>query len=325
MRTKPRHIDWLIGFLAALAAFCFLQVAWDYQSSHCDREPRSAQSTPDNQHGGPSEGDKRDKKIDKHSKPEPSFACGILGLSAATVAFMDEHEGFVVGFFTLILAVSTTLLWRSTVDLYEAGERQGVLTKQSIDLASAEFNASHRTWLKVYPVSAALRFDGDKMILTITIEAQNVGQNPAVRVFLGCEMHRSRSFVAGAKEVAALVEAEKFIYSLPDIGSGEVLLPNEKTSVQFTVNDVQISAALEERVKQQEAFITSHGGSPPKDRHTLSFTYCALYKSLVSDDWRVSAHAGWLSKNDNSEFDPALGDVPADKIRLRGGGTNAIT
>src|SRR5216684_1248754 len=50
---------------------------------------------------------------------------------------MDEHEGFFVGFFTIALALSTTLLWRATADLYEAGERQ-------IKVANASLQASRR-------------------------------------------------------------------------------------------------------------------------------------------------------------------------------------
>jgi hypothetical protein len=63
-------------------------------------------------------------KVGKHQKAEPSFACGIVGFPAALAAFMDAHEGFFVGSFTLLLVISTTLLWRSTADLHHAGERQ---------------------------------------------------------------------------------------------------------------------------------------------------------------------------------------------------------
>src|SRR6476661_10287149 len=128
LKLEPRHLDRAMGFLAALATFCFLQIAWDYQSSHCKPQHQNAASTPANEQkiASPPEPQSHgsDQKIGKHQKAEPSFSCGVLGFPATVVAFMDVHEGFFVGAFTFLLFVSTTLRWRSTSDLYQAGERQ---------------------------------------------------------------------------------------------------------------------------------------------------------------------------------------------------------
>jgi hypothetical protein len=141
LKIEPRHVERAIGFLAALATFCFLQIAWDYRSSHCKPQHQGAANAPANEQkiGTPPEPQSHgsDQKAGKHQKAELSFACGVLGFPAAVVALMDDHEGFFVGAFTFLLFISTTLLWRSTSDLYRAGERQIGVARDAADAAKA--------------------------------------------------------------------------------------------------------------------------------------------------------------------------------------------
>jgi hypothetical protein len=146
LKIQPRYVERTIGFLAALAVFCFSQIAWDYQSSHCHDQRYGSTAPPDSDQkiATPPAPQSRgsDKKVNKHGNGEPSFSCGVLGAPAALVSFIDSHEGFFVGAFTFLLFVSTTLLWRSTADLFQAGERQIAVADKS---ASAAADAAKAT------------------------------------------------------------------------------------------------------------------------------------------------------------------------------------
>ncbi|MBY0318617.1 MAG: hypothetical protein K2X72_07815 [Reyranella sp.] len=176
MLTNQRHIDWGIGFLVSLVAMAFILDASDYHSSHC--KPRDQSNTLEADgtaeavaHKGSlaqeSQSTHGNKKVE-HTTSEPSFACGVTGFRYAVVAYMDHHEGFFVGGFTFVLAVSTILLWRATANLYEAGERQ---LKLSTDTAQRQ--------LRSYPGVKRAKIELSDEMVYAEIVVENHSPTPA--------------------------------------------------------------------------------------------------------------------------------------------------
>jgi hypothetical protein len=97
--------------------------------------------------------------------------------------FIWENAGHdnVLAFGTIAVSVFTYTLWRSTNKLWEAGERQSGLTKDSIDLARGEFNASHRPRMRLkhawFVDQTAWRLNGP---LEINLDFVNVGNANAL-------------------------------------------------------------------------------------------------------------------------------------------------
>src|SRR5450432_2929347 len=133
MKIRQRHVDWTIGFLAAFVAFCFLQTVWEYRDSHCTPLEQDTQNKPSHEQSIVAATQKQSNHGDKKLLDQTEdirISCGLVGMVPAAISFMDHHEGFFVGLFTFFLAISTTFLWRFTVDLYEAGENQARMTRE---------------------------------------------------------------------------------------------------------------------------------------------------------------------------------------------------
>lgn len=129
--------DLLAGFLGAVAVFCFVPLVVEYRDLHCHSGQEGGHNAPTAENlkpvPEPEKSAHGNEEIGKHGEPKPALkiSCGALGLPAAMVAFMDDHEGFFVGIFTFFLVVSTALLWRSTEKLWRAGEKQATTIQRA--------------------------------------------------------------------------------------------------------------------------------------------------------------------------------------------------
>ncbi|HEV7878112.1 hypothetical protein [Bradyrhizobium sp.] len=177
----------------------------------------------------------------------------------------------------------------------------------AVEVANKAFVAEHRTWLKVYPTAAGpVAIKGGQIRVTVTIEAQNIGQNPAIAVNLHCKVFRSRSLVVGAVEMA---ETVSFAKGWARFGSkGFDLLPGEKTNVTFTM-DAGTVPRLEEKTKEQIA------QGLPEMPVIIVAAFCVIYKSVVSDEWRHSSHLLWIGKANHGEFDLSGEELSPSELR----------
>jgi hypothetical protein len=205
--------------------------------------------------------------------------------------------------FTVILGISTIALWWSTKAAIK-------VASDGVEVARKTYVAEHRTWLKVYPTEIGpVTFDGDRIRVNITIEAENIGSSPAIAVNLDCKPYRGRGFVVSGSACKNLIAEKKAFASLTK--SGMILMTSEKHSCRFAA-DAETDATTEAKTKEQEAF-----GVPPANlKVTLSVVCCVIYKSLASDDWHHTGHVIWLRKKDRSGFDAAFGDVTGDNIKV---------
>src|SRR5215204_2082694 len=78
---------------------------------------------------------KHTESTQQHKENTPGFASrAITRLETnwvCTWEFIEKRDKAIVAFFTMLLSVSTILLWIATDKLYRAGERQLDLTKRS--------------------------------------------------------------------------------------------------------------------------------------------------------------------------------------------------
>jgi hypothetical protein len=163
--------------------------------------------------------------------------------------------------------------------------------------------------LKVYVTEVGpVTIENGKYRMSITVETQNMGNNPATDVHLGCDMFKTRMFTVSAAETRAPVERTKMFAS---IGSpGIDLLPEEKYSVSFSA-EAGLLPRAEDAVKRQIA-----SGVPESNiRMVLSAAFCAIYKAVASDDWKYSSHALVISRAGGAAFEDAPAKLPVDVLR----------
>jgi hypothetical protein len=72
----------------------------------------------------------------------PTFFVGLLILISRADRFIEHHDKSIVAVFTVVLAISTILLWRATQHLYEAGERQLTHFEKTAERQAQETGAS---------------------------------------------------------------------------------------------------------------------------------------------------------------------------------------
>lgn len=93
----------------------------------------------------------------------------VLGVAE----FIDAHNGVVTALATLAMAAFTGTLWRATTE-------QGKLTKQSIDLARAEFASTHRPRIILREAIIGSVMEGEPIRPLLSIA--NVGETDGIIV-----------------------------------------------------------------------------------------------------------------------------------------------
>jgi hypothetical protein len=170
---------------------------------------------------------------------------------------IHEYGEAVTAAFTVVLAISTILLWRSTDKLWQAGERQMELiaasgsqqsrdmqasikvaqnaakaAAKSADTAERGVVAADRAWIKidVAPVGNLI-FGEEKIELRVKITFKNVGRSPATNVTQNMEM------LADAGEAANKADdwTRRGHYLTGLISLGFVLFPEQEFSFEVTL------------------------------------------------------------------------------------------
>ncbi|MCW6512849.1 hypothetical protein [Lichenifustis flavocetrariae] len=169
----------ILGFFLGLFVTLLFVGVNLYQADHCAEERQQSQAgpgknpSPEQKVAHPhSEDDEREEEITSYAKAHPGV-CGIAGFPRMTVGYLDHHEGFFVGLFTMALFGATFFLWRSTEKLWKAGEDQRVLsekiaidqsinTRESLRIAS---EAAHASLQASQTAAAQLAQDRDAIIV----------------------------------------------------------------------------------------------------------------------------------------------------------------
>lgn len=101
----------------------------------------------------------------------------------------DEHGEAVIAAFTIVLAISTIGLWRSTRKLWEAGEKQIAIAAFAANSSEQSARAAHRAaaimdqtaerQLRAYVLTSECKISAIEGIAEALVIAQNYGQTPA--------------------------------------------------------------------------------------------------------------------------------------------------
>jgi hypothetical protein len=154
-----------------------------------------------------------DQQSDDHDQIKrcPAFHTGVALVIENVDTFLERHDKSVVGFFTIVLAVSTIGLWLATIALWKAGEKQFGLLSETAATQSRNMQAStsvaqsanalnrenafadRRPWLAITDINVTafkLSTGGAKVdpttvtraAIIFTYSIQNFGRTPAKRV-----------------------------------------------------------------------------------------------------------------------------------------------
>jgi hypothetical protein len=95
-----------------------------------------------------------------------------------------------VAVYTRLLAYFTAALAVLTLGLAGAGVWQGRMMRKSINLARADFEATHRPWVATTRIAIRSNFvwATDRAVVGIEFCFENIGNSPAQRVYLEAEM-----------------------------------------------------------------------------------------------------------------------------------------
>ena len=130
MLRWPKHHPWLASFLVITAVLSLLFIASLFVPFVSDLCTYNEQvKTPDC----------------AYHHPGPFALFWVIEL-------VDQHNGFVTAVATLVMAAFTGTLWRTSQKQGALAQQSIDLTRKSIDLANAEFNATHRPEIVVHSV-----------------------------------------------------------------------------------------------------------------------------------------------------------------------------
>ena len=161
--------DIALGFVLGIVVFLFIAGSLSYQLEHCDKINRAG---------------------DTSSRPEQqpqaaSLACGAIGIIPSAIGYIDHNEGFFVSVFTLGLFISTALLWKTTIGLWEAGERQIKIADRSAKVAERALTELERPWvfLQGASIRSRIKIPGAPIIpnnFFVKLHFRNIGRAPAL-------------------------------------------------------------------------------------------------------------------------------------------------
>jgi hypothetical protein len=110
-----------------------------------------------------------------------NFSDEVVSFCRCQISAIDENEGFIVGFVTLVLAISTIGLWAQTGKLAEGAERQEILIRQQ---AQANIASNRAFVFPKPPTFFSHPTPTDGYVWTIHPQWENSGNTPTKKLEL---------------------------------------------------------------------------------------------------------------------------------------------
>jgi len=195
-----------------------------------------------------------------------------------------------------------------------ASNRAAHAAQETVKTMRATAMLENRAWLKVSPTGeCAVQFSGDEVLVSFSVQVQNTGKLPA-RAHVDGATHRARGYIVAKTGLSRHLERERLFISRRDV-PGYMLMPNESYTFSFS-GPAQPDPYTEQKYAEEKATIEAAGMPSWVGPISLSASCVVFYKSIGATEWHCTAHVLLLSKRDNTEFDPALGNVAADNLRI---------
>lgn len=191
--------------------------------------------------------------------------------------------------------------------------RAWVEAKRSADAALKAFEADNRAWVTIKPVAIkSVTWDGETPSITLVLEAENVGQQPAFDVCLGLDTFVSVRSGAGQQRADSLRRREMF-FNRPGSEIGTALISGETWRVTF-------SGPANQLLPEQDEAMNADG-ERASDRHhargrSLSGACCVTYRSPNIDAIHASTCIIWITTQDRRLLHPSNGDMDGDDLRI---------
>jgi hypothetical protein len=218
-----------------------------------------------------------------------------------------------VGITIVLTALGSVFVWKTvklTGEAVAQATRAAEAASRQADAARNAYIAEHRAWLKVFPVRAGpITFRDGKIGVTFTVRVENTSTSPARDIHVDGKPFKARGYLVGKAGVDRLVSWGLRLISKKIVRGNIILMRNESHDFTFTA-DAETDAETEAKIAGQIASGVAIG------HPCLTAAVVAFYRSPVSDDWHHTAHCLWLNKVDGTDFDPALGDVAPENIKI---------
>lgn len=173
----------VLGALFGSVLSLFVAGVGSYQAGHCEQAQRTAtgQSKSKREFQAGNKTNDGDHRTAEQGKHPPYFGCGALGFVPSLIGFMDSHEGFFVGGFTLVLAIVTAWLVYTTRGLRDSTDKLWDATIKSDQARGRETQILQRAYVTVLPGGIEPYKSGDHRVSCDVIFV-NSGNLPATKV-----------------------------------------------------------------------------------------------------------------------------------------------
>jgi hypothetical protein len=202
---------------------------------------------------------------EQHNQANGQNNCGPYSLPIYLLVesgtFFNFYGAAITAIATIAIAGFTYTLKRSTDRLWESGEKQIIVTKESADAAKSAANtaaegnvltreifiAEQRPWLlwRFPPTSSIIKI-GEQINVRITAEIENIGKTPALNVTYFDKLYftgKDEAIMAQGISFYAenLRQALQYQFSLAHI------LPTEKIPISFSPHGIKIASLPSDR------------------------------------------------------------------------------
>jgi hypothetical protein len=222
--------------------------------------------------------------------------------------FVENKGEAVLATFTVILAISTILLWLATRDLFEAGEEQ-------LKLARDIFVADNRPWLQILEMKFLhpLKIDDNGINIYLQCSVKNTGNSPALNAvlhpvgYINCLDPLEKQVLQEASEVTR----EHGIW-------GSAVFQGETTLLEMGI--IISKADLQVHLDKMDLFLANNPTIKSSDERKMiaspdiQITGCVSYQKPFGPP---KLHHSWFVYNVSTRFMNARGDcVPLDELSL---------
>jgi hypothetical protein len=237
----------------------------------------------------------------------------------ATFRFIDGHNGAIIAIFTVVLAVSTILLWRATEGLridtaqsVKAARDSADAAKNANELFGKNLAQTHRPWVAIdVAIAGPLKYDQNRSArVALRFNVRNIGHSPAANVWI-----EAKTCLDGENDPTA--EQKVVCEGFRNRGRGAHALGYMVFPGENLTYDVEIGVEREQIKKTLEKF-----GATGREWFLPYVVGCVDYQFTFEEGHHQTGFIASLYRttpdNPNSRkiFFVDEGEIPTERLRL---------